>query len=138
MEQFLNNGSMKLKHVELFPQIIANFLNEININCYRAKAMSQRLIKNHLYFHLQDYVKLWGTPAGWDSSPCEGHHKTEIKAPSKSTQCNKSTFIAQTGGHQIEYRLRDRAVAEYSLDPGVVRQESKSLSGLTFRIYEKA
>ena len=128
---------MKLKHVELLPRIIANFLNEININCYRAKAMGQRLIKNHLYFHLQDYVKLWGTPAGWDSSPCEGHHKTEIKAPSKSTQCNKSTFIAQTAGRQIEYRLIDRAVGEYSLDSAtVVKRERKSMSGSKFHIYD--
>ena len=138
MEEFLNIGSMKFKHVELTPRIVANFLNEVNINCYRTKGMGQRLIKNHLYFHLQEYVQLWGTPAaGWDSSPSEGHHKTEIKAPSKSTQCNKSTFISQTAGRQIEYRLIDRAVAEYSLDIMASTRERKQMSGSKYYIYEK-
>jgi len=134
MEEFLKNGSMKLKHVKLLPRIVANFLNEINTSCYRSKGMGQRLIKHHLYFHLQDYIELWGSPAGWDSSACEGHHKTEIKAPSKSTQCNKSTFIEQTAGRQLEYRLLDRMVTEYSLDPPAKIKEKSAVAGAHFYI----
>lgn len=134
MEEFLRNGSMKVRDVSKLPLIIANFLNEVNINCYKKDGMGQRIIKIHLYFHLQDYIELWGPPAGWDSSACEGHHKTEIKAPSKSTQCNKSTLIEQTANRQLEYRLIDRAITEYSILP-VAKERTKGIaSGSRFVI----
>ena len=96
--------------------------------------MGQRLVKCHLYFHLRDYILLWGTPAGWDSSACEGHHKSEIKAPSKSTQRNKSTLIEQTANRQLEYRLLDRALAEYSLKSPLRQRTKHVISGSTFSI----
>ena len=127
MEEFLKSGSIKSKHVKIIPRIVAHFLNEVNINFYKIDGMGDRSIKKHLYFHYQDYIKLWGSPAGWDSAPSEGHHKTEIKAPSKSTQCNKSTFVDQTASRQLEYRLIDRTMTEYSLQPSVVPKKKKNV-----------
>ena len=45
---------------------------------------------------------MWGPLAGWDSAASKSHHKTEIKAPAKSTQRNASYFIEQTVSHQLE------------------------------------
>eukprot|EP00957_Ditylum_brightwellii_P022458 1694914-Ditylum_brightwellii.AAC.1 len=58
--------------------------------------MGTKLMMNHLFFHLAEYIKLWGIPSGWDSAPSESHHRTEIKAPSKNTQGNDATLINQT------------------------------------------
>ena len=134
MEEFLRYGSIKLGDVNNLPLIIANFLNEVNTNCYKTSGMGQRIIKNHLYFHLQDYIELWGPPAGWDSSHCESHHKSEIKAPSKSTQCNKSTLIHQTANRQLEYRLTDRAMADYSIAFPKLKKPIPRVAGARFKI----
>ena len=58
--------------------------------------MENKLIKNHLYLHVPEYVERWGPPTGWDSAPSESHHKTEIKGPAKNTQRNASTLVEQT------------------------------------------
>ena len=65
--------------------------------------MGNRTVKNHLYFHLHQYISMFGPPSGWDSSPCESHHKTDIKAPSKNTQKNDSSLIQQTFRRKMEY-----------------------------------
>eukprot|EP00536_Pseudo-nitzschia_multiseries_P000621 jgi/Psemu1/1417/gm1.1417_g len=44
------------------------------------------LVKNHMYFHLSQYMRLFGPPTGWDSAVSESNHKTEVKAPAKRTQ----------------------------------------------------
>eukprot|EP00536_Pseudo-nitzschia_multiseries_P019542 jgi/Psemu1/61291/gm1.61291_g len=41
---------------------------------------------NHMYFHLSQYITLFGPPAGWDSAISESNHKTELKDPAKRTQ----------------------------------------------------
>ena len=91
--------------------------------------MEQRIFKNHLYFHLQDYIEFWDPPAGWDSLHWEIHHKSEIKAPSKSTQCNKSTCIHQTANRQLKYWLTDRTMADYSITPALSEKESNVSPG---------
>eukprot|EP00536_Pseudo-nitzschia_multiseries_P006346 jgi/Psemu1/15033/gm1.15033_g len=84
MEEFLKHGQMKYSSLKNLPKTVVHFINCINSTCHR-KGMETKLIKNHLYFHLTDYISLWGSPAGWDSGPNESHHETEIKAPSKNT-----------------------------------------------------
>ena len=134
MEEFMKSGSIKLKHIEIMPRIVAHFLHELNINCYRTEGMGDRLIKKHLWFHLKDYIERWGSPDGWNSAPSESHHKSEIKAPSKSTQCNKSTFVDQTAGRQLEYRMIDRCMTGYSLHPVVDSREKKDVAGAKYKI----
>eukprot|EP00536_Pseudo-nitzschia_multiseries_P006127 jgi/Psemu1/14516/gm1.14516_g len=41
---------------------------------------------NHMYFHLSQYMGLFGSPTGWDSAVSESNHKSEVKAPAKRTQ----------------------------------------------------
>eukprot|EP00957_Ditylum_brightwellii_P016264 1223299-Ditylum_brightwellii.AAC.1 len=64
--------------------------------------MGTKLIKNHLFFHLDEYIKLCGIPSGWDSAPNKSHHKTEIKALSKNMQDNAATLINQTANRKQE------------------------------------
>ena len=66
--------------------------------------MGNMLIKNHLYFHLHDYITQWGQPKGWDSVFSESHHKVSIKAPSKATQQNQHTLIEQAAKRKTEYK----------------------------------
>ena len=73
-----------------------HFLAHINKHVYREKGMNNKLIKNHLFLHVPEYVERWGPLTGSDSFPSESHHKTEIKGPSKNTQRNASTLIKQT------------------------------------------
>eukprot|EP00536_Pseudo-nitzschia_multiseries_P019141 jgi/Psemu1/59196/gm1.59196_g len=83
----------------------------------RMKGMGTKLIKNHLYFHLPDYISLWGSPAGWDSAPNESHHKTEIKAPSKNTQGNAASLIGQMAKRKSEKMMLSQASYHYNLNP---------------------
>ena len=109
MEEFLQYGALEKGPQQTnFRKTIVHFINEINKNCKRKKGMDTVLIKNHLYFHLHDYIEMWGPPAGWDSAPSESHHKSEIKAPSKNTQQNPSTLIKQTIKRMVEYRTIKR------------------------------
>lgn len=117
MEEFLKHGYIKKKELESVQKMVIHYLNEINLNCQRSAGMGTRTIKNHLYFHLHDYIRMWGPPAGWDSAPSESHHKTEIKAPSKNTQRNASTFIQQTADRQLENRTLQRASNLFRLNP---------------------
>ena len=114
IEEFLKHGKMKRGALKNLKRTIVHFINCINSTCYR-KGMGTKLIKNHLYFHMTDYIKLWGPPAGWDSAPSESHHKTEIKAPSKNTQCNASTLIHQTAKRKSEKMLISTATQYYNL-----------------------
>ena len=106
MEEFLKNGSIRKEIVKTLclEKMIVHFLNKINVNCQRG-GMGTTTIKNHLYLHLNQYIKYWGPPTGWDSAPSESHHKTNIKAPSKTTQQNASTIINQTATRQTELNL---------------------------------
>eukprot|EP00536_Pseudo-nitzschia_multiseries_P006937 jgi/Psemu1/16476/gm1.16476_g len=69
-----------------------------------------------LFFCLFEYMKLWGTPSGWDSAPSESHHKIEIKAPSKNTQGNAATLINQTTNRQQERTIIWTATYEYKIN----------------------
>eukprot|EP00536_Pseudo-nitzschia_multiseries_P017257 jgi/Psemu1/50051/gm1.50051_g len=97
------------------PKTIMHFINCINSTCHR-KGMGTKLIKNHLYFHLTDYIPLWGSSADWDSAPNESPHKTEIKAPSKNTQGNTASLINQTTQLKSEKMMLSHATYHYNLN----------------------
>ena len=78
----------------------------VNINCGNGSC----LIKNHLFFHLQKCIDMFGPPAGWDSAHPEGHHKKDIKSPSINTQRNAPTFIEQTSSRKIKMMTLTRAM----------------------------
>ena len=99
------------KNMCCFEKIVIHYINEIKMNCQRTVGMGNCTIKNHLYFHLPQYIKMWGPPAWWDSAASESNHKTEIKAPAKNTQRNANCFIEQTvsrqlGGEKIQHPYR--------------------------------
>eukprot|EP00536_Pseudo-nitzschia_multiseries_P004629 jgi/Psemu1/10407/gm1.10407_g len=116
MEEFLKHGRMKNASLKNLPKTIVHFINCINSTCHR-KGMGTKLIKNHLYFHLTDYISLWGSLAGWDSAPNESHHKSEIKAPSKNTEGNAASLIGQTANQKSEKMMLSQATYHYNLNP---------------------
>ena len=135
MEEFLKHGRLTKAQLPSFHKTIIHFLNQINSNCQRAKGMSTVLIKNHLYFHLVKYIEMWGPPAGFDSAPSESNHKTEIKAPSKNTQQNASSLIAQTAKRQIEYRTFQRATQLFNMSKTTApSKKNPSIHGAKFNI----
>ena len=136
MEEFLKHGRISPDDIPKLKKMIDHFLTEINENLKRKKGMGTNLIKNHLYFHVPKYIELWGPPAGWDSAPNESNHKTEIKAPSKNTQKNASTFIEQTGKRITEKRMIERATHMFGLDQRDKHHAacSEKVCGSKFRI----
>ena len=114
MEEFLKHGKMKYGELKHLDKTIVHFINCINSTCKRG-GMGTRLIKNHLYFHLKQYIEYWGPPKGFDSAPSESNHKTEIKAPSKNTQCNSQSLIEQTANRQTEYGQILRAMNHFQI-----------------------
>ena len=71
--------------------------------------MGTLLVKNHLFFHLFDYLKTWGPFNQMNSGPSESHHKTEVKAPSMNTQRRPATFIQQCTKRYSEVRVIRKA-----------------------------
>ena len=76
MEEFLKHGSTTLSEMSSLKKMMRFFLRQINDHCHRNNGMRNRLIKNHLYLHLPEYVNRWGPPAGWDSAPVSYTHLT--------------------------------------------------------------
>ena len=105
MEEFLKHGTTTLSGIVSLRKMMRHFLSTINKQCRRDKGMENKLIKNHLYLHVPEYIERWGPPSGWDSASSESHHKTEIKGPAKNTQRNASTLVEQTWN-----RKRDKYV----------------------------
>eukprot|EP00536_Pseudo-nitzschia_multiseries_P007859 jgi/Psemu1/18944/gm1.18944_g len=96
MEEFLKHGQMKYSSLKNLPRTIMHFINCINSTCHR-KGMGTKLIKNHLYFHLTDYISLWGSPTGWDS--------------------NAASLINQTTQQKSEKMMLTHATYYYNLNP---------------------
>jgi hypothetical protein len=71
--------------------------------------MGTLLVKNHLFFHLFDYIKRWGPLRQMNSGPSESHHKTEVKAPSMNTQRRPATFVKQCSTRYTELRVIRKA-----------------------------
>ena len=113
MEEFLKHGVITFRKIRQLSKMMKYFVQQITINCHRPTGMGNNVIKNHLFLHIPDYVKLWGPPVGWDSSFSESHHKTEIKGPSKNTQRNASSLIRQTCKRKIEKKKLDVVTTLY-------------------------
>ena len=112
MNRFLSCGFLTKEESRSLPLVIAYFVQIISDNVERK---TENLLKFHLYYHLHTYTKLWGPPCGWDSSFNESHHKTEIKAPAKNTQSNRSTLVKQTIVRLMENRAIQLATDVYNL-----------------------
>ena len=122
MEEFLKySGSisevMKVDahNVTNLDKMAVLFVATLDLNLRRSKGDGNNLIKNHMYFHLSEYIRCFGPPSGWDSAPSESNHKTEVKAPAKRTQQVKDTLIKQTCKRILEYRRIDRLDREFDL-----------------------
>ena len=124
MEEFLKNGVPLVKDIPNLDRKMDKFVKKITKFCHRSEGAGNRLLKNHLYFHLAKYIELWGPPCGWDSSFSESHHKTEIKAPSRNTQRQATKLIRQTATRQVENRLIKRAVRIFNLKPNKSQHSS--------------
>eukprot|EP00536_Pseudo-nitzschia_multiseries_P003479 jgi/Psemu1/7863/gm1.7863_g len=96
-------------------KMVVHFINCINNYLQRSKGEGNNLVKNHMYFHLSQYMRLFGPPIGWDSAASESSHKTEVKAPTKRTQQIKSTLIKQTCKRVMEYCTIDWLDCEFDL-----------------------
>ena len=137
-DEFLKHCGMKKSNIEKLSVLVKQFVSRYTTVFKRGTGNGQNLIKNHLYFHLHQYIEMFGPPAGWDSSPCEGHHKTDIKAPSKNTQQNSSSIIEQTCRRKIEKSLINKAmslVAQQYLYIPDVEQDSRRQAGASYKIF---
>ena len=134
MEEFLKHGQITKGELENFPKMAVHYINQINKNCKRKDGSGTCTIKNHLYLHIHKYIQMWGPPTGWDSAASESHHKTEIKAPSRNTQRNASTFIPQTACRQLENRAIERACFMFNLHQQEQSTLSKDSTGAKFTI----
>eukprot|EP00536_Pseudo-nitzschia_multiseries_P010557 jgi/Psemu1/26302/gm1.26302_g len=104
-----NKGVLNLE------KMVVHFVNCINNYLHQSKGEGKNLVKNHMYFHLSQYMRLFGPPTGWDSAASESNHKTEVKAPTKRAQRIKSTLFKQTCKRVMEYRTIDQLGREFDL-----------------------
>ena len=119
MEEFLKHGRMKVEDIPKLRRLSEVLIQKVVDNCPRKDGNGTNLIKNHLHFHLHQYISLWGHPSGWDSSWSESHHKTQIKAPSKNTQQHATTLIKQVGIRQTELRTIEFAMRAFKLQNSI-------------------
>ena len=119
MEEFLKYGGVKRSEIPQLRTVMDQLVNVITQNCRRndneEDAHGTRLPKTHQLFHTPMHIEMYGPTEGMDSSPSESHHKTEIKAPSKNTQCRAVSLIEQTARRQSELRILDHAKRVYKL-----------------------
>ena len=65
VEEFLKHWKITVKQRNGLQKVMEHFINVISSTCLRS-GMGTKLIINHLYFHFQKYIELWGSPNGWD------------------------------------------------------------------------
>ena len=141
MEEFLKQGGISIGDLPGLKLVVDDFLTLINENCKRTNNATTgygcRTVKNHLYLHIETYIRYWGIPTGFDSSFSESNHKTEIKAPSMNTQRRATEVIKQTGKRQYELRLIREAARHFKLTdlPDDKPPEVHPRYGPTFTIF---
>ena len=144
MEEFLKKGEIYRSHLNNVRRMMNYFVEQIVRNCRQETGMGNRLIKNHLYLHVHQYINLWGPPRGWDSGPSESHHKTEIKGPSKTTQRNAPTLVPQTLDRKTDIHIIRRVTSLYNTcfleesanRKDVIEEPAPKLTGTHGRIFE--
>ena len=94
---------------------IGLYMDRLAVICPRG-GMGTLLIKNHLMFHLPEYIIRWGPPNGWDSSTLERSHKNQAKRPAMLTQQHPETFLKQLAGRYSDLRLVKRFRDFFSID----------------------
>ena len=109
LDSFLQKCELHVENVTKINDFVITFMDTYK-KTFKRGGNGTCLIKNHLFFHLQKYIEMFGPPSGWDSRHQEEHHKFDIKAPSLLTQRNASTIIKQTCQRKMEYQALERAV----------------------------
>jgi hypothetical protein len=108
IQQWMKKPSITRSELRLVPDAMAYFITFQERVTIRG-GMGSLLVKNHLFFHLFDYLKTWGPLGQMNSGPSESHHKTEVKAPSMNTQRRPATFIQQCSQRYTELRVIRKA-----------------------------
>lgn len=107
VEVWLKKDSFPRDHVldaNRLGTAIGFYMDKLTNICPRG-GMGSLLIKNHLMFHLPQYILRWGPPSGWDSSGLERSHKTQAKRPAQLTQQRPETFLSQLAARYSDLRL---------------------------------
>ena len=124
MEEWLKHGHPTKAQISKLSDVINDFIVKVNLNGQR-EGMSTKLIKNHLYFHLEKYIEMWGPPKGWNAESNESNGKTEVKAPAKNTQKRPCSINLQTTVRYFENKKIKRGI--YHWDLGVIPKESMKI-----------
>ena len=109
INSFLQKCELHVENVTKINDFVITFMDTYK-KTFKRGGNGTCLIKNHLFFHLQKHIKMFGPPSGWDSCFPEEHHKTEIKAPSFLTQRNASFLVKQTCWQKMEHQALKRAM----------------------------
>ena len=109
VDTFLQRCELKVENVPKVNRLMEKFMR-VYTQTFKRGGNGSCLIKNHLFFHLQKCIEMFGPPAGWDSAHCEGHHKKDMKSPSINTQRNAHTVIGQTCSCKMEMMTLKRAM----------------------------
>jgi hypothetical protein len=118
VEIWLKKDEFPREHVMDPPRLakaIAFYMDRLTVICPR-EGMGMLLIKNHLMFHLPEYIIRWGPPNGWDSSTLERSHKNQAKRPAKLTQQRPETFLKQLSARYSDLRLVKRFRDFFNID----------------------
>jgi hypothetical protein len=108
LQQWMKKPSFTRAELKKIPEAMACVIT-FQESVTKRGGMGTLLVKNHLCFHLFDYLKAWGPLRQMNSGPSESHHKTEVKAPSMNTQRRPATFIQQVSTRYVEIRVMRKA-----------------------------
>ena len=100
---------------------------DLMVDICQRDGMGNLLSKNHLMFHIPQYVLRWGPPTVFDTAVMESGHKTESKRPAQLTQQRPQTFMTQLpdrySDRRIIKRFRDFFKIDRLLDDSLGPQE---------------
>ena len=135
LDSFLQKCELRVQNVTKINDFVIAFMDTYK-KTFKRGGNGACLIKNHLFFHLQKYIEMFGPPSGWDSCFPEEHHKEEIKAPSLLTQRNASSIVEQTCRRKMENQALERAVASIETTLNTIPSNIKSLKTIAGARYE--
>ena len=130
LQAWMKKTSFTREEVRRTPNAMA-YIIRFQEQVSKRGGMGGVLVKNHLFFHLADYLKTWGPLRQMNSGPSESHHKTEVKAPSMNTQRRPATFIQQSSQRYSELRVIRKACQKFGISDQQIKDNKPPVVALS-------
>jgi hypothetical protein len=127
IDNYMRRDDYTLKELQDFKCYIPAYLNSFKETIDRQQGNGMKYIKFHLPLHFVDDMFRFGPCSGYDSGPCEMHHKVLAKQPARLTQRRADKFEIQVARSQIDNLVIDRAYAFLHKDNASTMEQKPSV-----------